>query len=175
MSQKINSSQKSTFRQESLDYARSPEQLDDYIKASRPGSWVVLLALTVFMVTAIVFGITGTLPETLEVRGFTGEDGQIHCFLPSDSDYLHLEGCPISGSLPDGTIVTGYVKSVSGQPYSRQELRETLHSDWIAENLLCAMYSYELVIHTDEQFETEQMASVVITVDEVKPITFIIN
>lgn len=168
-------SQKSIFRQESLDYAESPEQLDAYIKASRPGVWVVLLALTVFMVTAIVFGITGTLPETLEVKGCTGEGGQIRCFIPSDADYLCLEGCAVNGTLPNGTIVTGYVESVSDQPYSRAELRESLHSDWIAENLLSDMYSYELVIRTTEQLETEKMASIVITVDEVKPITFLMN
>ena len=30
----------SPFRQESLDRAKSPEQLDDYIRVSNPGVWV---------------------------------------------------------------------------------------------------------------------------------------
>lgn len=168
-------SQKNIFRQESLDYAESPEQLDAYIRASHPGVWVIMFALTAFMVTAVIFGITGTLPETLEVKGCTGESGQIRCFLPWDEDDLRLEGCAVNGTLADGTRITGYVESVSDQPYSRAELRASLHSDWIAENLLSDAYSYELVIRTAEQFGTEKMASMVITVDEVKPITFLIN
>ena len=35
----------SPFRQESLDRAKSPEQLDDYIRVSNPGVWMVLGAV----------------------------------------------------------------------------------------------------------------------------------
>lgn len=163
------------FQKESLDHAESPEQLDAYIKSSGPGIWIVLTALIIFMFTAVIWGITGTLPETLEVRGCTGSQGKIFCYMPSGADNLSLENCKISGVLPDGTRVSGYVSSVSSQPFSKAELKENIHSDWIFENLLTEDYSYEVVIDTDTVFDEDMLASIVITTDEVKPITYMIQ
>lgn len=39
----------SPFRQESLDRAKSPEQLDDYIRVSNPGVWMVLGAVQILL------------------------------------------------------------------------------------------------------------------------------
>lgn len=165
----------SIFQKESLDYAESPEQLDAYIKSSGSGIWIVLMALIVFMLTAVIWSVTGTLPETLDVRGCTGSDGKIFCYIPSGIDNLPPEGCKAGSVLPDGTRVSGYVCSVSSQPFSKAELKDNIHSDWISENLLTEVYSYEVVINTDADFDEDMLASVVITTDEVKPITFVIN
>lgn len=167
--------QNSIFQKESLDYAESPEQLDAYIKSSGPGIWIVITALIVFMLTAVIWGITGTLPETLEVRGCTGSDGKIFCYIPSGADNLPLENCEASSVLPDGTRVSGYVCSVSSHPFSKAELKENIHSDWISENLLTEDYSYEVVIKTDASFDEDMLAPIVITTDAVKPIAFVIN
>lgn len=171
----MNMGKNSLFQKESLDYAESPEQLDAYIKSSGPGIWVVLAALIIFMLTAVIWGVTGTLPETLEVRGCTGREGKIFCYIPSGADNLPLESCKASSVLPDGTRVLGTVCSVSNQPFSKAELEEGIHSDWISENLLTEDYSYEVVIATDADFDEDMLTSTVITTDEVKPITFVIN
>lgn len=167
--------QNSIFLKESLDHAESPEQLDAYIKSSGPGIWIVLTALIIFMLTAVIWSVTGTLPETLEVRGCTGSDGKIFCYIPADADNVPLESCKASSVLPDGTRVSGQVCSVSSQPYSKAELKENIQSDWISENLLTEDYSYEVVINTDAGFREDMLASVVITTDEVKPIAFVIK
>ncbi len=171
----MNREKNSIFQKESLDYAESPEQLDAYIKSSRPGIWIVLMALIIFMLTAVIWSVTGTLPETLEIKGCTGSDGKIFCYIPSDVDNLSLEGCKANCVLPDGTQASGMVRSVSTQPFSKEELKESIHSDWILENLLTGVYSYEVVIDTDADFDKDMLASTVITTDEVKPITFVIN
>ncbi len=171
----MNMGQNSIFQKESLDRAESPEQLDAYIKSSGAGSFIILTALLIFMLTAVVWGVTGTLPETLEVRGRTGSYGTILCYIPSDADNLSLENCKASSVLPDGTRLSGHVSSVSSQPFSKAELKENIDSDWISENLLTEDYSYEVVINTDAGFDADMLASVVITTDEVKPIEFIIS
>lgn len=171
----INMEKNSIFQKESLDYAASPEQLDAYIKSSGPGIWIVLTALIIFMLTAVIWSVTGTLPETLEVRGRTDSDGKIFCYIPYDSDSLPSEGCKAGCVLPDGTRVSGYVCSVSSRPFSKAELKESIHSDWISENLLTGDYSYEVIITADKGFDEDLLASVAITTDEVKPITFVIN
>jgi len=163
------------FRNENLDYEESPEQLDAYMKTSGVSIWIVLLALVILMITAVIWGITGTLPETIEVKGYTDLDGVIRCYVPSDTEYLSLEGCRVNCVLTDGSAVQGTVKSVSKQPYSREELKERLDSDWIAENIISDVYSYELIIDAKEQYGESVLISAVITVDEVKPITFLLN
>lgn len=166
---------RNVFQKESLNYAETPEQLDSYMKAAGSGIWIVLSALLIFMVTVIVWSVVGTLPETLEVKGCTSLNGDIYCYISSEKNCMYLEGCAVSGTLPDGSIVNGYVKAVSGQPYSKEEIKKKLDSDWIAENLISSVYSYEVVIHTEERFQKELLISVVITVDEVKPIKFVIS
>ena len=167
--------QNDIFHKEGTDHVESPEQMDSYIKAAGPGIWIVLAALLILLVSAVVWSITGTLPETLEIKGCTATDGSIYCYLPSDTEYLSLNGCAVNGTLPDGTIVTGYVEAVSEQPFSKEEIGDMLESDWLAENLLAGTYSYEVIVHTEERLKENMLASVVITVDEVKPIEFMIN
>lgn len=168
-------SDKTIFQRKSMEYAQAPEQLNEYIKASGAGVWLVVLALLILMVTAVVWSVTGTLPETLEVRGCTASDGKIYCYIPSEMNCMYLEGCKVSSTLPDGRIATGSVQHVSKQPYSKEELKQKLDSDWIAENLISSVYSYEVWIDTGEQFQKDMLSSVVITVDEVKPIKFVLN
>ena len=168
-------SDRTIFQKKSLDYAEAPEQLDAYVKASGSGVWLVILALLILMITTVVWSVTGTLPETLEVKGCTGLDGNIYCYIPSEMNCMYLDGCRVSGTLPDGSIATGYVQRVSEQPYSKEELKQKLDSDWIAENLISSVYSYEVLIQTENQFQKNMLTSVVITVDEVKPIKFILN
>lgn len=44
----------SPFRQESLDRAKSPEQLDDYIRVSNPGVWMVLGAVLLLLLAGFI-------------------------------------------------------------------------------------------------------------------------
>lgn len=55
----------SIFREKSLDRISSPEEIDDYIKVTSPGMWLVLG--TVFLLFAAVFfwSVTGRI-ETVE-------------------------------------------------------------------------------------------------------------
>ena len=55
----MNMGQNSIFQKESLDHAESPEQLDAYIKSSGAGSFIILTALLIFMLTAVVWGEIG--------------------------------------------------------------------------------------------------------------------
>ena len=57
----------SIFRQKSMDRVSSPEQLNDYIKVTNPGIWVVLAAVIVLLLGFIVWGAVGTLETRVNV------------------------------------------------------------------------------------------------------------
>ena len=53
------------FRKKSLDKVSSPEQLNDYIRVSNPGVWLVLAAVIVLLIGVCVWGIFGRLETTV--------------------------------------------------------------------------------------------------------------
>ena len=69
------------FRKKSLDRIASPEQLDQYIKVSRPSVWLVLGAVLVFLVGVCVWGVFGRL-ETVVAAPARVQDGVAVLYLP---------------------------------------------------------------------------------------------
>ena len=55
--------QRNIFRKDNLEKMSSPEKLNDYIKVSNPSVWIILGAITVMLISAVVWGITYELPE----------------------------------------------------------------------------------------------------------------
>ena len=49
----------SIFRKKSLDHISSPEEIDDYIKVTKPGMWLVLAAIVLMLTAVIIWGIVG--------------------------------------------------------------------------------------------------------------------
>lgn len=55
------------FRKKSVDRMSSPEQLNDCIRVTNPGVWMILAAITVFLVGVCVWGVFGRLETRLTV------------------------------------------------------------------------------------------------------------
>lgn len=53
------------FRKNSLERVSSPEQLNDYVKVSSPGIWIILAAVIVLLIGACVWGIWGRVETTV--------------------------------------------------------------------------------------------------------------
>lgn len=51
----------SVFRKKSLDRISSPEDLHEFIHATNPGLWIVIIAVIVLLIGAIVWGATGSI------------------------------------------------------------------------------------------------------------------
>jgi len=49
------------FRKKSLDRAKSPEELNDYIRVTSPSVWLVLLATVVLLFGMLAWSIFGTV------------------------------------------------------------------------------------------------------------------
>lgn len=64
----------SIFRKKSLDKATSPEELNDYIRVTSPGVWLVMAAVILLLTGMLVWGIFGTV----RMEDETGAVEEVH-------------------------------------------------------------------------------------------------
>ena len=121
---------KELFREKSLQKLNAPEQLDEYIRVSRPSVWLLLIAIIIFLIGVCVWGFAGQVESTVDVvvcvvgeetYGYVSEAdagvvevGQIVEFSGEQSDILEItpEGelgylCMMTPvhTLPDGVYM----------------------------------------------------------------------
>ena len=53
------------YRKKSLDKAKSPDNLDDYIRVSNPSVWLLLISVIVLLIGACAWGIFGHVDSTI--------------------------------------------------------------------------------------------------------------
>ena len=75
---------KQIFRKKSVDRMSSPEQLNDYIKVTNPGVWMVLAAIVILLVGVCVWGVFGKLETKLSVAAVS-QDGQTVLYVKEDN------------------------------------------------------------------------------------------
>lgn len=71
------------FRKKSLDKVKSPESLDDYIRVSNPGVWLLLISVIVLLAGACVWGIFGHIDSTVKAD-IRAEDGAVVCCIAEE-------------------------------------------------------------------------------------------
>lgn len=82
------------FRKKSLDRVSSPEQLNEYIRVSNPGVWMILAAIVILLVGVCVWGVLGRLETTLSVAAVSA-DGKTVLYVPEDSIDQVAEGMTV--------------------------------------------------------------------------------
>lgn len=91
------------FRKKSIDRVSSPEQLNEYIRVSNPGVWMVLAAIIVLLVGAIVWGVVGTLDTTLSTVAIA-ENGEVTMYV-KEADVASIEsGMTVRIGDKEGTV-----------------------------------------------------------------------
>ena len=93
---------KSIFRQESLRRLSSPEQLNDYLKVTRLGVWIVLAAVILLLAGLLAWGFTGSL-ESIAAGKAVVRDGM--------AEIVSEE--PAKGDIAEGMIVR-----IDGEEYT---------------------------------------------------------
>lgn len=124
------------FRKKSLDRIQSPENLNEYVRVTNPGVWMLLTAVIILLLGACVWGVFGHIETKMKVQTVV-KDGVAACAVPEDvvkpgmelrigdasclvetvqdNGVLYLITATIS--LPDGTyngeIITETIKPIS--------------------------------------------------------------
>lgn len=76
------------FRKKSLDRITSPEQLNDYIRVTNPGVWLLMFAVIFLLLGLCVWGIFGKLDTTLSVCGITQKKDTFCYVKEADRDQI---------------------------------------------------------------------------------------
>ena len=71
------------FREKSLEAIESPESLNDYLRVTSPGVWLVMAAVIALLVGGILWGILGRI-ETSVTLAVVARDGKTVCYVPYD-------------------------------------------------------------------------------------------
>lgn len=72
--------EKKIFREKSMERVSSPEQLDDYIRVTSPGMWMVMGAVVLLLAGVCVWGIFGRLDTVIKAPAVV-KDGIIFCYV----------------------------------------------------------------------------------------------
>ena len=143
----------------------SPEQLNDYIKTSNPGAWLIVLSAVFLLGAVFICGIFGTLNVTVKAGGIASKDTVV-CYVP-DSESI-LEGSKVKLGDVEGTVV-----SVSEKPVSQAKIKESLTVDEYTVHCLdLSEWNYVVEISVPEN-TADGYIEVEIIKETVKPVSFL--
>lgn len=74
----------SLFREKSIELVESPESLNDYLRVTSPGVWLVLAAVILILVGVVVWGILGRIETSVDVA-VVSDGGSCVAFMPYDA------------------------------------------------------------------------------------------
>ena len=75
------------FREKNLERISSPEKLNDYLRVTSPGIWLVLGMVIVLLAGVCIWGVLGRIDATVPAAIVT-ENGESICLVPAEA----LEG-----------------------------------------------------------------------------------
>lgn len=92
------------FRKESLEKISSPDQLNQYIRVSGPGAWLILAAAVILLAGACVWGVFGRLETAVECKAVV-RNGRTVLTLGENQRAEVREGMTIKSGNASGTVI----------------------------------------------------------------------
>lgn len=152
------------FRKKSVDQLSSPEQLNEYIRVTTPGMWMVLAAIAVLLAGVLVWGFIGHLDTTLSTV-IIAESGESVIYVKeADAGKVQLGMTVRTG---DGEYT---ITAMSLEP---QKVDDTL-SEYAIHTSGLTMGEWVYVAKLDGAF-TRGVHKAEIVIESITPISFILN
>ncbi len=153
------------FRKKSIERVTSPEQLNDYIRVSNPGVWMILAAVVILLAGVCVWGVFGRLDTKKQASGVC-ENGKLTCYIKSDDIVDVKEDTLVSVAGKEYTV-----KSVSASPVRLDGEKDSYliylggfsETDWV----------YVATVDSPDLADGEYSVDVI--TKRVSPISFVLN
>ena len=172
------------------ELSRSPEKLHEYIRVGSPALYVLVGALVLVVASLLIWGFFGRIPRTLAEYGYMkdNEGGTVCLSLISvETDVGDLKsGSKATLYMADGSKHSATVQDIS-VVFSADQLRDILKNeyqvstDWAVNKLLEGGEFFHIVwlIPDDpeqvDQYYGNELVSVSFIIEEIKPISFLIE
>lgn len=91
------------YRKKSLDKVKSPESLNDYLRVSNPGVWLILAAIIALLAGACVWGIFGHVDTKIKTSAIA-ENGSVVCFVSAEEAQSVKKGMTVRLDDKEGTV-----------------------------------------------------------------------
>lgn len=159
----------SIFTKKATDKLRSPDDLDEFVRVTKPSVWVVLAACASLLIGLFVWGLFGTAETSVSTMG-TCVEGEVVCFLTGDRAANIHEGDVAN---VDGELME--VAALSSVPVSRIEARDIVGNDYLASALVEGDWTYVVSFKGGDgrEFTEGIPLSVTITTERIAPISLI--
>lgn len=82
------------FRKKSMEKISSPEQLNEYIRVSNPGVWMILSCIIFLLAGMCVWGIFGRFETVLKAPAIS-KDGETVCYVKEENGSDLAEGMAV--------------------------------------------------------------------------------
>lgn len=163
------------FRKSSLNSISSPDQLNDYIEVSNPSVWLVMAALFVLLAAVLVWGVTGSIPTTINAKGVACE-GQIVCYINIDDASEAEIGQQASITSRDSSTYKGQISEIEDIPMSAAEITSALNSEYLAYELVSGQFAVKIsVVPNTSGLADGTLLDIRIVTDTVRPIDFLLG
>lgn len=152
------------FRKKSVEKMSSPEQLNDYIKVTNPGIWMVLAAIAILLAGICVWGIFGKLETKLTVAA-ESHDGRTVLYVKEDDISSIEENMSVT---VDGSSCS--VTNIAASPVAvTEEIGEyARHTGDLA------LGEWVYIVQTDGVLDDGIYQAQIVT-DSVSPLYFVFN
>jgi pyruvate/2-oxoglutarate dehydrogenase complex dihydrolipoamide acyltransferase (E2) component len=104
------------FRQSSLDRLSSPEQLDQLIRITSRRSWIALLALGAVVLSAVAWGLTGTVTTSVSEQGMFIRGGGLFAVQTSTAGQVRSVSVSVGQKVNQGEAVAQVEPPGGGAP-----------------------------------------------------------
>lgn len=157
------------FRQTALDQVSTATGLDAYIKAVRPSTWLVAVAAVIAMIALLVWGFTAKVATTINDNGVVHE-GKVVSYLTEQNR--------IEVSVGDRALVNNReatVVDVSQTPLSSRDAGAVAKDAYTLDMLKLEDWNCPVYLTMDDLPDEGTLVDVMITTDEVAPISFLLD
>lgn len=153
----------STIRQ---THAGGPD-ITHYLKAPKPGSWLILALTLVLLAMVVVWSLVGTMKTTVAVTGIKEAAHFTGYLRPADS--LSLEaGMPVEYLGEESGILTGR----GTVAYSAQQIADALDNAYFSSQLELNEHNVEITADLDPASCPDGVVTLEIVTAEVRPFDF---
>lgn len=82
------------FRKKNLEKMKSPDNMNDYIRVTNPGIWLVLVSVIALLVGVCAWGVYGRIESTVPAV-VNIENGDAFCYVTEEYITSVTEGMPV--------------------------------------------------------------------------------